>query len=80
MSKGDESPVSAVNTVQATVREFDAQTRTGSVLLDDGRELTFDAAAFAAGGMRLLRLGQRVRLDTVDDRVVLVTIHTFGQG
>ena len=78
MSKGDESPVSAVNTVQATVREFDAQTRTGSVLLDDGRELTFDAAAFAAGGMRLLRLGQRVRLDTVDDRVVLVTIHTFG--
>lgn len=72
--------MSAVNTVQATVREFDAQTRTGSVLLDDGRELTFDAAAFAAGGMRLLRLGQRVRLDTVDDRVVLVTIHTFGQG
>lgn len=67
-----------MNTVQATVREFDAQTRTGSVLLDDGRELTFDAAAFAAGGMRLLRLGQRVRLDTVDDRVVLVTIHTFG--
>lgn len=69
-----------MNTVQATVREFDGQTRTGSVLLDDGRELTFDAAAFAAGGMRLLRLGQRVRLDTVDDRVVLVTIHTFGQG
>jgi 2-phospho-L-lactate guanylyltransferase len=33
------------------------------VLLDDGSEMAFPAEAFAASGLRLLRLGQRVRLD-----------------
>ena len=64
--------------MQGTVRDFDPTTGAGSVLLDDGRQVAFDGAAFAAGGLRLLRFGQRVRLDTVGDRVVLVTIHTFG--
>jgi hypothetical protein len=48
--------------MQGTVRTYDAGTRTGSVLLDDGTELPFDAEAFAAGGLRLLRFGQRVNL------------------
>src|SRR5439155_17234031 len=47
-----------VSCVQATVKDFDADTGAGSVLLDDGREVTFDGAAFAAGGLRLLRFGQ----------------------
>ena len=38
---------------------------------------TFDPAAFAAGGLRLLRLGQRVRLEYDGDRVARVTIHTL---
>lgn len=67
-----------MNAVQGTVRDFDPVTGAGSVLLDDGRLVPFDAAAFEAGGMRFLRSGQRVRLDTVDGRVVRVTIHTFG--
>jgi 2-phospho-L-lactate/phosphoenolpyruvate guanylyltransferase len=50
--------------VQATVRHFDPRTRAGDVLLDDGRALSFPAAAFDASGLRLLRLGQRVRIDT----------------
>ncbi len=50
--------------MQATVRSFDADTRTGSVLLDDGSELPFGADAVDRGGLRLLRPGQRVRLDT----------------
>jgi 2-phospho-L-lactate/phosphoenolpyruvate guanylyltransferase len=50
--------------VHATVRSFDPVTRSGTVLLDDGVELPFDAAAFDAGGVRLLRVGQRVRLET----------------
>jgi len=50
--------------VQATVRSYDSTSRAGSVLLDDGSPLEFDAAAFDAGGLRLVRLGQRVRLDT----------------
>ena len=63
--------------MQATVKDFDADTGAGSVLLDDGREVTFDGAAFAAGGLRLLRFGQRVRLEYDGDRVVRVTIHTL---
>ncbi|WP_019633054.1 hypothetical protein [Actinomadura atramentaria] len=64
--------------MQATVRTYDAATRTGSVLLDDGTELHFDAEAFDAGGLRLLRLGQRVRLGVEEDgRISAVTLATF---
>lgn len=48
--------------VQATVRSYDAGTHSGTVLLDDGTELPYDAVAFAASGLRLLRFGQRVRV------------------
>ena len=48
--------------MQGTVATFDAQTRTGTLLLDDGSELSFPAAAFDASGLRLLRLGQRVTI------------------
>ncbi|HEY8480230.1 MAG TPA: hypothetical protein VIL71_10410 [Spirillospora sp.] len=63
--------------MQATVKDFDATTRSGSVLLDDGTELPFDGEAFAAGGLRLLRLGQRVRLAMEGDRITVVTLATF---
>jgi hypothetical protein len=64
--------------VQATVRSFDPQTRCGDVLLDDGRVMRFGAAAFDASGLRLLRLGQRVRLRLdPEGEVSLVTIATL---
>ncbi|MQY03101.1 hypothetical protein [Actinomadura macrotermitis] len=63
--------------MQATVRTYDGETRTGSVLLDDGSELPFDAAAFAAGGLRMLRFGQRVRLAMDGDRITVITLSTF---
>jgi 2-phospho-L-lactate guanylyltransferase len=64
--------------VQGTVRQFDLETRCGDVLLDDGQVLAFGAQAFDASGLRLLRLGQRVRLRVGDDGVVqLVTVATF---
>jgi 2-phospho-L-lactate/phosphoenolpyruvate guanylyltransferase len=63
--------------VQATVRSFDPVTRSGSVLLDDGTELGYDAPAFDAGGVRLLRLGQRVRIETDGPRVTYLTIATL---
>lgn len=47
--------------------DFDPQTRTGTLLLDDGRRLEFDAAAFDASGLRLLRLGQRVQVEHTAD-------------
>jgi 2-phospho-L-lactate guanylyltransferase len=52
--------------VQATVRHFDPATRSGSVVLDDGVELPYDGAAFDAAGLRLLRVGQRVRIAVAD--------------
>lgn len=53
--------------MQATVSAFDAATRGGAVLLDDGTELTFVADALAGTGLRLLRRGQRVRIETEGD-------------
>jgi hypothetical protein len=63
--------------VQATVRTFDAETRSGSVFLDDGAVLAFDADAFDAGPLRLLRPGQRVNIAVADGRITVVTLSTF---
>ena len=46
---------------QGTVKHFDIQTNTGTVLTDDQVELPVDAETFAASGLIELRLGQRVR-------------------
>ena len=82
--------------MQATVSRFDAATRSGTVLLDDGVELPYDSDAFDRAGIRLLRLGQRVRIEVASDpddtdadsdagssgrRVVFLTIATLpGRG
>ncbi|MFI1015624.1 hypothetical protein [Streptomyces sp. NPDC020965] len=67
--------------MQATSFTYDSESRAGSVLLDDGTPLEFDTAAFDAGGLRLLRPGQRVRIETAgegeDRRITLVTLQTF---
>lgn len=67
--------------MQATVRSFDPQTRSGTVLLDDGVELPYDAESFAEAGLRHLRLGQRVRVELAGEgaaaRVVSLGIYTL---
>ncbi|MEU3371665.1 hypothetical protein ACFYM2_30760 [Streptomyces sp. NPDC006711] len=70
--------------MQATAYTYDPETRSGSVLLDDGTPVEFGAPAFDAGGLRLLRPGQRVRIETevpegagAAPRVTLVTLQTF---
>ncbi|MGW4232962.1 hypothetical protein ACWEF9_27430 [Streptomyces sp. NPDC004980] len=67
--------------MQATSFTYDSETRTGSVLLDDGTPVDFDAPAFDAGGLRLLRPGQRVRIETEGTgealRITLVTLQTL---
>ncbi|MFI6943573.1 hypothetical protein ACIBI4_30255 [Streptomyces sp. NPDC050418] len=67
--------------MQATAYTYDPETRNGSVLLDDGTPVTFAAEAFDAGGLRLLRPGQRVRIEVEGDgdgrRITLVTLQTF---
>ena len=49
--------------MQASVHSFDPQTGDGSVLLDDGRRVPFDATVFARSGLRRLRSGQRVTVE-----------------
>jgi 2-phospho-L-lactate guanylyltransferase len=52
--------------MQGTVRTFSSTTSAGTVLLDDGTEIAFDHRAFDRSGLRLLRFGQRVRLETAE--------------
>jgi 2-phospho-L-lactate guanylyltransferase len=65
----------------ATARDHDAVTRAGSVLLDDGTALSYDSSAFDAGGLRLLRSGQRVRLrldvPLPQGHITAITLATF---
>jgi 2-phospho-L-lactate guanylyltransferase len=53
-----------VQPVQGSVHRFDPGSGAGSVLLDDGTELPFDGSAFELSGLRLLRVGQRLTLET----------------
>jgi 2-phospho-L-lactate/phosphoenolpyruvate guanylyltransferase len=48
---------------QGTVKHFDIETNTGTILLDTQEEIPFDAQEFAASGLVELRLGQRVRFE-----------------
>ncbi len=63
--------------MQATVASFDPRRRCGTVLLDDGTQLDFDTTAFDASGLRLLRLGQRVRLERQDERICALNLITM---
>ena len=56
--------------VPATARDHDERARSGTVLLDDGTLLAYDGAAFDAGGLRLLRPGQRVRVRRDEDGTI----------
>lgn len=64
--------------MQATVASYDAGTRSGSVLADDGVRIPFTADALAGSRLRLLRPGQRVRIETDSDgtirRLQIVTL------
>jgi cold shock CspA family protein len=50
--------------MQGTVATYDPGTQAGTLLLDDGSELPFPPEAFRRSGLRLLRLGQRVTVET----------------
>jgi 2-phospho-L-lactate guanylyltransferase len=64
--------------MQGTVSAFDPDTRSGELLLDDGTPIKFGADAFDLSGLRLLRVGQRLRVEqTLDggvEKIALVTL------
>jgi cold shock CspA family protein len=67
--------------MQGTVKEFHEETRSGSVILDDGSEIPIPAAAFSRSGLLKLQFGQRVRFEVegegADRRVSAITIATL---
>jgi 2-phospho-L-lactate guanylyltransferase len=64
--------------MQGTVSAFDPETRSGELLLDDGTPIKFGTEAFEESGLRLLRVGQRLRieqaLDGTVEKIALVTL------
>ncbi len=49
--------------VQGTIKEWDEEARTGSLLMDDRSEVGIDASSIEGSGIRTLRLGQRVKFE-----------------
>ena len=69
--------------MQGSVHRYDADSASGSLLLDDGRVLDFPATALDGSGLRGLRVGQRVSFtcDPADDSTVTrVWIVGIGAG
>ncbi len=52
---------------QGTIRDYDASSRTGSLLMDDRTEVHIDATSMEGAGLIDLRIGQRVRFDVIDE-------------
>ena len=48
---------------QGTIKDWDEETRTGSLLMEDRTEVGIDATSIEGSNIRTLRLGQRVRFD-----------------
>jgi len=52
---------------QGTIKDFEVQERTGNLLMDDRTEVEIDAVSVEGSGLRMLRIGQRVRFDLGDE-------------
>ncbi len=52
---------------QGTIKDFDIEGRTGSLLMEDRTEVLIDPTSMEGSGLRSLRLGQRVRFDLVEE-------------
>ena len=67
--------------MQATAFTYSPDTRSGSVLLDDGTPVPFDADAFDAGGLRLLRAAAaHPRAFLADTQLIGTTLLAAGPG
>ena len=66
--------------MQASVHRYDDENGSGSVLLDDGREIPFDGKVMDASGLRLLRPGQRVSIQMSPTELTRLWIVGIGDG
>jgi cold shock CspA family protein len=70
--------------VQGTIKDYDMESKQGTLFTDDRTEIGIDAASFGETDLRMLRIGQRVRFEVgdVDGRAVARTLRlvTFEGG
>jgi 2-phospho-L-lactate guanylyltransferase len=52
---------------QGTIATYDDESRTGTLLTDQEERITIDAGSLEGAGIRLLRIGQRVKFDVADE-------------
>ena len=50
---------------QGTIKTYDDASRSGVIMDDQKNELAFDADSFSHSGVRMFRLGQRVKYQIV---------------
>jgi hypothetical protein len=54
---------------QGTIRDYDIEGRTGSLLMDDKTEVAIDESSTEGSGhIRYLRIGQRVVFDVAEEQ------------
>jgi hypothetical protein len=66
--------------MQATVFSYEPQSRTGSVITDQGVVLPFDDEAMAVSGLRHLRPGQRLTIELDDARAARPVVLALSLG
>ena len=61
---------------QGTIKDFDEETRVGSLLTDAGDEVGIDGGSIEDSGIRTLRIGQRVKFESeeIEGRPVARTL------
>ena len=52
---------------QGTIKDYDDDSRTGSLLMEDRTEVRIDPTSIEGAGIRYLRIGQRVKFDLVEE-------------
>ncbi len=66
--------------MQASVHKYDDESGSGTVLLNDGREIPFDGSVMDASGLRRLRQGQRLSIEMSASMVTRLWIVGIGDG
>ncbi|HEX5948104.1 MAG TPA: hypothetical protein VFZ45_00930 [Actinomycetota bacterium] len=52
---------------QGTVKSYDLESRSGTLLTDQQEEIGIDAGSVEGAGIRYLRIGQRVKFEVADE-------------
>jgi cold shock CspA family protein len=52
---------------QGTVKDYDTEHRTGSLLTDEQEEVGIDPGSVEGAGIRYLRVGQRVKFEMAEE-------------